>query len=122
MTNNYVLSPDSVFRQDKESIPYMRTFEVKYLSATNTRGSRVKIIDLQRSEHKEVYVVISYDYELNNIWEMAQKYLNEKGIKIVCRCSSNDRDYLLTDNFTTDIKTGKTIEQDYAERHNTEVK
>ena len=54
--------------------------EVKYLGATNTKGSRVKITSLRFKDA----VTISYDYEFNNISEMFESWLkglnNDLGI------------------------------------------
>ena len=52
---------------------------VKYLGATNYRGSRVKIT----SDRFEQSVTIPYDYEENTIAGMAQKYLESKGFELV---------------------------------------
>jgi hypothetical protein len=88
-----------------EEIPYLRIFGVKYIGPTNNRGARVKIIDLHRSHNeKTISKTISFDYSKNNIWEMALEYLNKIGIKVLYRCGDKDRDYLLTDNFKTDLK------------------
>ena len=57
----------------------MKTFKnyhiltVKYLGATNTQGSRVKIT----SHRFEQSVTISYNYSLNSITDMAMEYLKE---------------------------------------------
>ncbi|MGL5985074.1 MAG: hypothetical protein ACRCZ1_07470, partial [Cetobacterium sp.] len=57
----------------------MRTFEVKFISATNTKGSRIKITDLLKNESK----TISYNYSYNNAMDGAVDFLeNEKNINI----------------------------------------
>jgi len=84
--------------------PYLRCFKVKYLGATNTKGARIKIIDSHRSENNEVFKFVSWDYTKSNGWEIALDYLEKRGIKIVCRGSSNKEDFLLSENFNTDLK------------------
>lgn len=88
-----------------KEIPYLRCFKVKYFGATNTKGSRIKIIDLHRSVFKqEIFKFVSWDYTKNNGWEIATEYLYKLGIKVLYRCSSEKEDILLTDNFETDLK------------------
>lgn len=55
---------------------------VKYLGATNTRGSRVKLIDPRMKTRK----IIPFDYTLNRIEEMAQAYLTSVGFVVVGQC------------------------------------
>jgi hypothetical protein len=87
-----------------KEIPYFRAFKIKYFGATNTKGSRIKIIDIHRSEKQEVFKFISWDYSKNNGWEIATEYLNKIGIKVLYRCASGKEDFLLTDSFETDLK------------------
>lgn len=47
--------------------------EVKYLGATNTRGSRVKFTSLRFKDS----VTISYDYKYNQINEMFEAWLKD---------------------------------------------
>ncbi len=54
-----------------------RLFHVKYIGATNTRGSRVKINDLRFQRSK----TIPYNHEHNCIADMAEDYLESRGIK-----------------------------------------
>ena len=78
---------------------FLRAFEVKYLGPTNNRGSRVKITDL----HNNKSVTISFDYSYNNAYEVAENYLEQQGIKILCRAGSTKVDWLLSENFETDL-------------------
>ena len=55
-----------------QSIPNMHAVEVKYLPATNTQGSRVKLTSYRLNESK----TIPYDYARNDIAQMAIDYLN----------------------------------------------
>ena len=82
-----------------KTIKPFRTFEIKYLRTTNTKGPRVRIKDLNNNKTK----IISYDYEFNNIWEIAIKYLNSKNIKITGRSHNSETDLLFTNDFIIDI-------------------
>ena len=79
----------------------LRTFEVRYVGATNSRGARVQITDLLRNEKR----IIAYDYKFNNVMDMAIEFLqNELKVEILYT-SENQKGYLLhTDNFVTSIK------------------
>jgi len=56
---------------------------VKYIGATNTRGSRVKLTDT-RFNNKSKY--IPFNYSLNNINDMAAEYLTEQGFLLAGQC------------------------------------
>jgi len=60
-------------------IKNLQFIKVKYLPATNSRGSRVRMTDTRLKESK----VIDFDYTLNTIEEMAEKYLTAKGVPII---------------------------------------
>jgi hypothetical protein len=57
----------------------LHLIEVTYHGATNTQGARVKITSHRFKES----IYISFDYALNNIYDMAEAYLNAKGFDIV---------------------------------------
>jgi len=82
-------------------IKYMRGFSVKFLGPTNYRGARVRITDMHRRES----IVIDYDYVFNNCLEIAAEYLKKLGIECICRTGDKEKDYLLTDNFGTNLAT-----------------
>lgn len=80
----------------------LRTFEITYIGASNYKVSRVKITDLKRGESK----YISYDYNSNNIIEIAIKYLKcDRNIDILFTSASKKGYLLHTDNFSISIKT-----------------
>jgi hypothetical protein len=60
-------------------IKNLQFIKVKYLPATNTRGARVSLTDTRLKESK----IIDFDYTLNTIEEMAEKYLTAKGFPII---------------------------------------
>ena len=76
-----------------------RAFEIKYIPATNIKGSRVSIHDLRNNKRK----IIPYDYEFNNIYQIAEKYLSGIGITC-CGVSEAPKGYILfSENFETQI-------------------
>jgi len=78
----------------------MRAFKVVYKGPTNTRGSRVIITDLRF----KVKTVISYNYEMNDVGDMAEVWLKKLGITIKYQAENANEGYiLLTDDFTTQI-------------------
>lgn len=56
----------------------LRGFKVKYLGATNHRGSRVKIVDTRHERQVEM----SYDYSIGDIIKQAIKYLADNKISV----------------------------------------
>lgn len=74
MTTNYELK----LSERKVETNHFKTFKVKFLGATNYRGSRVKITDTRLGNS----VTIPYNYKFNNINEIAFDYLNSKGLEI----------------------------------------
>ena len=78
----------------------LRGFEIKYISPTDTKGARVSIFDLRHNQR----IIIPYDYEENNISEMAFKFLMGLGIKIIYRLETPKGYMLLSDNFNIKIK------------------
>ena len=55
----------------------LHLIEVKYLGATNTRGSRVKLTSLRFNDS----VTIPYGYEFNNARDIAEAWLVSKMTK-----------------------------------------
>lgn len=74
MTTNYELK----LGERKVETNHFKAFKVKFLGATNYRGSRVKITDTRMGKS----VTIPYNYKFNNIKEIAFDYLNSKGLEI----------------------------------------
>lgn len=69
-----------------------RTFLVKFLPCTNTRGSRVKIIDC----NFDGSIILSYDYEFRYTTDQAIYFLLEKGFDVEGVASANNnRDILI---------------------------
>lgn len=68
---------------------------VKYHGATNTRGSRVSLY----SERFKERVTIPYDYALNGIDDMAEKYLLARGFEIVGQGEAMSGATIITNTF-----------------------
>lgn len=77
-----------------------RTFEVKYLGATNTRGARYKIVDLRRGNS----LMMSYDYSFSDAQDQALSYLESIGIPIEAMAMTKDSALLLSSNFQIELK------------------
>ena len=81
----------------------LHLIEVKYLPATNYRGSRYKMT----SERFGDSITKSYDYSLNSVQDMAVKWLKEHGQKIIGQCEGRKVDYIVLgaiDNSFTPLK------------------
>lgn len=76
----------------------LRAFKIKYIGPTDFRGSRVSITDTRHRER----VLIPYNHQYNDCFEVAYWYLQTKGIK--CEFQSYDGDVLLTKDFSTKLK------------------
>lgn len=68
---------------------------IKYHGATNNGGSRVSIT----SDRFKERVYISYDYQYNNIYDMAQNYLESIGFNLIGISETKDGYILLSDTF-----------------------
>jgi len=89
-----------MIKQSKKGIKNFRIFEIKYFGATNTKGSRIKIIDKRFNKSKFVYR--SYEH-INGRYDGID-YLNSIGIKLIGGGEMDkDRDILITDNFEIQI-------------------
>lgn len=64
---------------------------VKYLGATNTLPSRVKIT----SERFNQSIIINYNYSLNSITDMAADYLKKHGHYIIGKAEGKSCDYII---------------------------
>ena len=76
-----------------------RAFEIKYVSATDRTGTRVSIKDLRFNKSKR----IPYNYEFNNIYQIAEAYLSEIGIECIGVSETPQGYILFTTNFTIQI-------------------
>ncbi len=88
------------------NIKNTRAIKVKFVGATNTKGSRIKLTDDYLSERKQS-VFVSYDYSIGNVAEQGLKYLIDKGFNIIARASNENEYIFLVDNWVDDYKTLK---------------
>lgn len=77
----------------------VNVIKVKYLGATNTKGSRVKII----SERFKSNVTLGYNYEFNSALEIAVDYLTKLGFEVLGCNNDSNIGYIITSTFE-DIK------------------
>lgn len=79
----------------------LRSFEVKFLPATNTLGARVQVKDLWWSDKPKV--TLPFDYSIGDIRVQATAYLSLKGIDCESYSPIGSGVYhLLTENIITD--------------------
>ena len=77
-----------------------RAFEVTYLSATNTKGSRVLIFDCRFGHSKK----ITYDYKFNDSLGVALDYMNKLGMQIIGKAEHDNGHIIFTEDFLTVLK------------------
>ncbi len=76
------------------------TFSVKFLGATNYKGSRIKITEIKRyQEQKNNNVTLSYNYDIDNTLYQGIEYLEKKGAKIVSFSSTVNEYLVFCDNW-----------------------
>tara|TARA_R110001592_G_scaffold236825_1_gene495597 strand:+ start:178 stop:507 length:330 start_codon:yes stop_codon:yes gene_type:complete len=81
-----------------------RQIKIKYISPTNSRGSRLCIYEPKRyNTDKTKRVYLSYDYAIGCIQEQAFKYLQEKGFKIVAKASEFENYIFFADNWADEF-------------------
>lgn len=78
----------------------LKAFEVKYLSPTNTQGSRVQIIDILRNEKKK----FSWNYEYGYTLDQAINIFKNNSIEIVATSELKNSYIILVEDFKTSVK------------------
>ena len=75
----------------------LQMIEIKYLSPTDFKGARVKLIDTRFKVSK----TLSYDYAIGDIVEQSIKYLKNKGFNVIFRSYDelNKKQFIFLDNF-----------------------
>lgn len=81
----------------ENTIKNNRIFTVKYLGATNTRGSRVSITEARFNKTDKK--VISYNYKFNNTVEIAIDYLQSIGINVLGYGETKDSYIIFSDSW-----------------------
>ena len=97
-----------------DGVKRYRCFKVKFVSPTNFRPARISISDERGikpsaridGKNKRLTKIISFDHSQNNSADIALNYLESIGIPITgFSWSEVDQcDYLLTENFETELK------------------
>tara|TARA_Y100001937_G_C6934270_1_gene247421 strand:+ start:41 stop:325 length:285 start_codon:yes stop_codon:yes gene_type:complete len=88
----------------------LRSFSIKLLPATNTKGTRIKIIDTffqGRTKDKTTAVILSYNYKYNHLLDQALDHLKKVCDINIVSYSYNTKDnayILLTKDFETELK------------------
>ena len=81
----------------ENQVKNMRAIRVKYLGATNNKGSRIKLIE-QMYQTTDT-ITLSYDYAIGNGTEQAIKYLQNKGINILGKSDVKGETILFSDSW-----------------------
>jgi len=84
-------------RTMKNQVQNMRAIRVKYLPATNNRGSRIKLTE-QRYQTTDT-ITLSYDYAIGNGTEQAINYLQNKSINILGKSDLKGETILFSDSW-----------------------
>ena len=81
----------------ENQVKNMRAIRVKFLGATNNKGTRIKIIE-QRYQTTDT-VTLSYNYAIGNGTEQAIQYLQNKGINLLGKSDIQDETILFSDSW-----------------------
>jgi len=76
---------------------HYRMFEVRYLSATDTKGSRLKIVDERNNKSK----TLGRDYKYNVGGDQVIGYLHHIGIEVIGFATTDEKDFIFTSDFKT---------------------
>ena len=81
---------------------HLRGFEIGILPVTNTKGRRVRIFDTRH----EVRHIVSWNYSRDTALQIAQDYLESRGINLVAQTynEKENRYTILSDDFATPLK------------------
>lgn len=78
----------------------VRGFHVEYKGATNTDSSKVIIRDMRF--RKSIAILYNYDYD--NVAEIAEDYLSKRNIVCVAKCEATRGYILISNDFTNQVK------------------
>jgi len=73
----------------------LHLFNIRFIGASNTRGSRVRI----KTDRFQESVVIPYDYKFNSAYEVAQHYLESKGFNLIGMAETKNGYAILSSTF-----------------------
>tara|TARA_R110002167_G_scaffold9365_1_gene42761 strand:- start:619 stop:1200 length:582 start_codon:yes stop_codon:yes gene_type:complete len=95
--------------QELNDVSNYRQIKVKYLGATDMRGSRVCIYEPKRyNDDTTKRVYLSYDYSVGCTQQQAYNYLISKGFNIVAKASELENYIFLADNWADEFRELKT--------------
>ena len=85
-------------------IQNLRQIKVKFVGATNSRGSRIKIYESPRyNDEREQSKTFSYDYSVGNVEQQAFNILQANGFNIIARSSELNNYVILCNNWGEDF-------------------
>ena len=76
----------------RNNMKHTQAILIKYLGATNTKGSRIKLTD----KRFNTSIIVNMDYESQNILTQAKDFLETKGYTIITNSTFGDSEYILT--------------------------
>ena len=85
------------YKIGSSDIPQYRIFELRYLSPSNTKGYRLKIID-ERNGHSQT--LNRNDDKYKNSIDQAVQFLKSKRVEIIGYSAIGESDYLLSKDFS----------------------
>jgi len=87
-----------------ENLRNYRMIKVTYVSPTNERGSRIKLLETARyNDKKTESKTFSYDYAIGDVQKQGFEVLKKNGFKVVCTASDKDNYIFLCDNWADDF-------------------
>lgn len=76
---------------------YLNSFKVKFIPATNSRGSRVSITSFRDNSR----LTVPFDYAVGNTLGTAEKALSDRGFTIIGYTETKDYYIILSDTYKT---------------------
>ena len=82
----------------------LRAFKVTFLSPTNHRGARVKIVDVMTKRYKDTSdawskmrhtIVLPYSHKIGPIHEQAIEHMESVGLSVVAETLVGDDEYVI---------------------------
>ena len=92
--------------KDYINVKNTRAIFIKYLGATNHRGSRIKFQDNYRSGETKT---VSYSYLFGDVLEQSLQHLKHSGFNVIARASTKEKYIFLVDNWGKNYKNIKEI-------------
>jgi|TARA_R100000479_G_scaffold176479_1_gene131143 hypothetical protein len=99
----------------------LRAFKVKFLSPTNHRGARIKIVDVMTKSHKDASeawgkmrhtIVLSYDYAIGAPLSQAIEHMEYVGLSVVAHAQVGDGEHVVLSDSWSDGPYGRFFDLD----------